>query len=167
MSAASANHLPNTPTEFRTVPVDSVQTLTRVVEIPVSREECWEEPVTYHAPPHSAAYSHTPTIVGGIIGAVVGNQFGSGSGRDWATVAGTTLGASVGNDYARRRAYAGGTTYTSTETRCRVVNDYHQEERIDGYLVRYSYQGRQYTTRLNHHPGDRIRVRIDVTPAVF
>ena len=70
--------------------------------------------------------SYTPIILGGIIGAVAGNQFGSGSGQDWATVAGTTLGASIGNDYSNRR-YTAARSYTTTERRCRVVNDYPQE----------------------------------------
>ncbi|MFP6682277.1 MAG: glycine zipper 2TM domain-containing protein, partial [Gammaproteobacteria bacterium] len=103
-------------------------------------------------------------IVGGIIGAVVGNQFGSGSGRDWATVAGTTLGASIGSDYNNRRHYTAGRSYTTNERSCRIVRDHQQEERADGYLVTYTYNGRRYKTRTENHPGDRIKVRLDVTP---
>lgn len=148
--------------------VEQVKMLTRVVSVPVSREECWEEPVTYYPQsPYAGVHSYTPTIVGGIIGAVVGNQFGSGSGQDWATVAGTTLGASVGRDYSIRREYAPARSYTVTEQRCRVVNDYQQEELADGYLVTYTYNGRRYETRTPVHPGDRIRVRVDVTPAGY
>jgi uncharacterized protein YcfJ len=151
--------------DFDYAAVDEVKMRTRIVNVPVSREECWEQPVTHYQPPaYGGAPSYTPIILGGIIGAVVGNQFGSGSGQDWATVAGTTLGASIGNDYSNRR-YAAARSYTTTEQRCRVVNDYQQEERADGYLVTYTYNGRQYETQTSHHPGDRIKVRVDVSPA--
>ncbi|MFT4583201.1 MAG: hypothetical protein ACI915_002368 [Gammaproteobacteria bacterium] len=54
--------------------------LTDIVTIPVTCEQCREEPVTYFQPALQT-HSYMPTIVGGIVGAVVGNQFGSGSGR--------------------------------------------------------------------------------------
>lgn len=38
-------------------------------------------------------------------------------------------------------------------------------ERIDGYDVTYEYAGREYVTQLPYDPGERIRVRVDVTPA--
>jgi len=150
--------------DFDYAAVTEVKMRTRIVSVPVSREECWEEPVTHYQPPAAGVRSYTPTILGGIIGAVVGNQFGSGSGQDWATVAGTTLGASIGNDYSNRRVYAAARSYTTIEQRCRVVNDYQQEERADGYWVTYTYNGRQYETQTSHHPGDRIKVRVDVSP---
>ncbi len=160
-----ANHgAISSQSEYDYAAVEKVKMLTHIVNVPVSREECWEEPVTHYQPPvHTGAHSYTSTIVGGIIGAVVGNQFGSGSGRDLATVAGTTLGASIGNDYNNRRAYTAGRSYTTNERRCRIVNDHQQEERADGYLVTYTYNGRRYNTRTENHPGDRIKVRLDVT----
>lgn len=33
-----------------------------------------------------------------------------------------------------------------------------------GYNVTYEYAGRRYQTRTDYHPGDRIRVRVDVRP---
>jgi uncharacterized protein YcfJ len=39
------------------------------------------------------------------------------------------------------------------------------EERTDGYRVTYVYNGRKGVTELPYRPGDRIRVRVDVTPA--
>ena len=145
--------------------VEHVVPLTRISQTPVSREECWDQPVTYtRTPQYPPAHSYTPTIAGGIVGAIVGNQFGSGSGKDWATVAGATLGASMGRDYTTRRAYRAGTSYTTTEHHCRMVTDYREEELQDGYLVTYSYNGRQFETRMDHHPGDRIKVKIDIVP---
>lgn len=34
----------------------------------------------------------------------------------------------------------------------------------NAYDVAYEYNGRRYTRRMDHHPGDRVRVRVDVTP---
>ena len=39
---------------------------------------------------------------------------------------------------------------------------YRDERAVSEYDVTYEYAGRQYTTRTNYHPGDRIRVRVDV-----
>lgn len=148
--------------------VEDVQELTRIVQVPASREQCWEEPVTYYDPGYRAQpYSYTSTLVGGIVGAVVGNQFGRGSGKDWATVAGTALGASVGRDYGNRSSYQGGYSYRGSEQRCRTVQDYRQEERADGYRVTYSYNGRRYVTQVRDHPGQRIRLRVSVVPAEY
>ena len=33
---------------------------------------------------------------------------------------------------------------------------------VESYDVTYEYAGQQYITRTNYHPGDRIRVRVDV-----
>ena len=38
------------------------------------------------------------------------------------------------------------------------------DEQLSGYDVTYEYNGRQYTRRMDYHPGDRIRVRVDVSP---
>lgn len=157
---------PAIPPQYDYATVDEVKALTRLVEVPASREECWEEPVTYSVPSRTGAYSYTPVIVGGIVGAVVGNQFGRGSGRDWATVAGGLLGASIGRDHYYSRHYSPTHTYAAYEERCRVVTEYQQEERLDGYLVNYTYNGRQYQTRTDKHPGTRIKIRLDATPEI-
>ena len=39
------------------------------------------------------------------------------------------------------------------------------QERIDGYRVTYVYHGRRQVTEMPYRPGDRIRVRVDVSPA--
>ncbi|MGR9090195.1 MAG: glycine zipper 2TM domain-containing protein [Gammaproteobacteria bacterium] len=148
--------------------VDDVKMQTRIINVPVQREACWEEPVTRYQPPTlRQPYSYTSTIAGGIVGAVVGNQFGSGSGREWATIAGSALGASIGRDYNASRAYAPARSYATIEQRCRIVTDLHAEERPDGFLVTYTYNGRRYQTTTPHHPGDRIKVRVDVSPVAY
>lgn len=151
--------------------VVSVEPLRRTVRVHQPVQQCWSEPVTYSEPVghrHHRGRSYTGPIVGGILGGVVGNQFGKGSGRTLLTVAGAVLGASVGNDVSRRghshRHYARTRTYTVNEQRCETTSNYRTEERIDGYLVEYSYNGRIYSTRMDRHPGRRIPVTVSVAP---
>lgn len=138
---------------------------------PVSREVCYDEPVRYRESGHYDRYdrrgSATPTIAGAIIGGVVGNQFGSGSGRDAATVAGAVLGGSIGRDHSRGRyddydRYdRRPASYRGVERRCEVQTAYRGRERVVGYDVTYVYNGRTFHTQTAQHPGRRIRIQVD------
>ncbi len=151
----------------------------RVVEVhpiveshsaPFRSQQCWSEPVTYREPDRYVGGSRdrAPAILGGILGGVVGNQFGSGSGRDAATLAGAALGYAAVRDSQRHRGgYVAGREYTRYEDRCHEVTDYRHEERVVGYEVAYRYNGRVHWTRTDHHPGERIRVEVDVRPARY
>lgn len=138
---------------------------------PVHREQCWDEPVReryvyddYRRPRGSAG-----PVLGAIVGGVVGNQFGSGSGKVAMTAAGAALGHAIARDsqrYDDRYAYSRHPGYerVTYAERCRTVTDYVRDERVMGYDVTYRYHGQTYRTRTDYHPGDRIRVRVDVTP---
>lgn len=146
-----------------------VQPLRRSVRVATPVQQCWEEPVHYR---QAGGYgrqrgrSYTAPILGGIVGGLVGNQFGGGNGQVLLTVAGAVLGASVGNDHgqraARRQYHA--PAYPVVEQRCETVQRYHEEVRTEGYLVDYRYAGRVYSAELDHHPGRRLRVDVDVRP---
>jgi uncharacterized protein YcfJ len=142
----------------------------RVVEVepryqnvrePVEREVCWDEEV--REPVRGHKRSATPTIVGAIIGGVIGNQFGSGNGRRAATVAGAALGGSIGRDTARQSRHRGDYYVTSRE-RCTIQRDYVERSIVNGYRVGYEYGGDIHYTTMQNHPGDRIRLRVAVTP---
>jgi uncharacterized protein YcfJ len=45
--------------------------------------------------------------------------------------------------------------------RCRTTTAWRDSDRIMGYEVTYRYGGREYTTRMDHDPGNRLRVRVD------
>lgn len=107
---------------------------------------------------HHRSESYTPTVLGALVGGVVGNQFGSESGRTAMTVAGSLLGASLGNDVGRHGRHK----YRDHE--CQTVTYYDTREELVGYRVKYRYKGARYWTRMDHHPGKRIRVRVDVRP---
>lgn len=107
------------------------------------------------------------TVIGGVIGAAIGSQVGGGSARYATAAIGTMVGGLAGRQIyeqnRRQRDRAGTVTvcdpvpadgrYVSTGNRG-----------VTEYDVTYEYAGRQYTTRTNYHPGDRIRVRVEVRP---
>ncbi len=137
--------------------------ITKIVSVNVPRKECWEEQVAYQEPPRHR--SATPTIVGSIIGGVIGNEIGTNkSSKRVGAVAGAILGGSIGHDIGHKSAHASGYTRYATEEVCKTYNDTHQEEQIVGYRVSYKYRGNIYQTRMRQHPGDRIKVRVSVTP---
>jgi len=152
-----------------------VEPLVRHVRVQTPRRQCYDdvEYQTYRAHDRYDRYdgrrgTAAPTIVGGLIGGLVGRQFGSGDGRDGATLVGTLVGSAIANDRAHRR---NAQRYDYVETRgypverCHTSYVTHEEERVDGYRVTYEYDGQEYTTQTHRHPGDRIRVRVAVTPA--
>lgn len=138
--------------------VVSATPIYETVEINRPVEQCYDERVEHRRPGYR---SHTGTLVGGIVGGVLGNQIGHGRGRTAATVAGTLLGASVGRDLGYRDD---GRRYVTYDRRCDLVDSYHTEERLLGYRVKYRYKGKIFETRTSEHPGERIRVRVEVDP---
>lgn len=108
------------------------------------------------------------TVLGGVLGAAVGSQMGDGSGRYIASTIGSMVGGIAGQQVyennVRNRA-----SRNATVTVCDPVSSnsgYYGagNNAVNAYDVTYEYAGRQYTTRTNYHPGDRIRVRVDVRP---
>lgn len=105
------------------------------------------------------------TVLGGIVGAALGSKVGGGSAR-YATAA---VGSMVGG-MAGRGIYE--TTQRNRQPKPRItVCDPVREgsysntgSNVTAYDVTYEYAGRQYVTRTDYHPGDHIRVRVDVRP---
>lgn len=137
--------------------VVDVEPIREVHRTPVNREVCREETVYVRERRHS----HTPTVFGAIIGGVIGNQFGSGRGRDAATAAGALLGGSIGHDASKARD---GRRYPATRERCQIERDWRERTVDGGYRVTYEYGGRLHRTTMAHRPGDTIRVRVSVDP---
>ena len=79
------------------------------------------------------------------------------------------IGAAVANSAARSTAARNGdyytTRYSRPVTRCETNYNSHEEERIEGYKVLYTYNGRKYLTETPFEPGNRLRIRVDVRPA--
>jgi uncharacterized protein YcfJ len=163
---------------------------TPIVErIAAPRRECYTEQVTRmderrvvrQAPQEyvtdSRPNSGAGALLGAIVGGVIGHQFGgSTAGRDHGTAAGAVIGGLIGNDVERtnNNAYDSGyrraSTYevervpvTRDVQRCNTVSEYRDE--IRGYDVRYTYNGREYATRLSYDPGPTIPINVDVRPS--
>jgi uncharacterized protein YcfJ len=145
-----------------------VQPLVTRVRVSTPQRECWDErrvdnPGYNNALPRSGAGG---AVLGGIVGAVIGHQIGHGQGRDAATAAGAVIGAAVGHQQAvKRAAYASQPPREYTVQRCETHYRDEWQERTDGYRVTYVYNGRRQVTEMANRPGDRIRVRVDVSPA--
>ena len=182
LMAATAAASDRPGTRFEYAPVVDVKPIVRVIRVERPREECWDETV-YEEYPVGGRQHYGPrgkgsagaTIAGGLIGGLVGRQFGGGSGRDGMTLVGTLVGAAIASDRARgRQAYGApnyqGATYERrpvTVERCRMDTESFEEERIEGYLVTYEYGGEQYTMRTAEPPGDQIKLRVSATPVRY
>jgi len=137
------------------------------IEHRIPHEKCWTETVrTEHGTrAHSGA---TSTIVGGIIGGAIGNAVGHGKdNKKIGVVVGSLLGMSVGNDIGKRHRRPQHTqvSYDDVE-RCEVAYSTQVEERLTGYDVTYQYRGESYNTHMSQHPGDRIKVSVQIRPVV-
>jgi uncharacterized protein YcfJ len=132
-----------------------------------AQQECYEEQVL-----QEPAQANAPddgkrggaTVLGAIFGGIVGSRFGKGDGRKAATAAGAVAGGVVGNNLASSNDAARAAPRYTTQRRCRQVEGGAQR-RVVGYDVEYRYRGEVYTSRMNSDPGDRMRVKVTVTPA--
>lgn len=129
----------------------------RQIAIEVPHESCRVETVAGEER-RRGGDSFGGTLVGGLVGAAIGHELGHGRGA--ATAVGGVIGASIGNDAARGSRTV---SYRDQEV-CRQSYHTEYEQRIVGYDVSYSYQGRIYQTRTDRHPGDRIALDVDVRP---
>ncbi len=117
------------------------------------------------------------TVIGGVVGAVLGSKVGGGSAKYATSALGSMVGGVAGRqiyEQARRPRDRTGTVRVCDPVRVDDryssssrygSNSYAGNDRaVSAYNVTYEYAGRTYTTRTNYHPGDRIRVRVDVRP---
>lgn len=112
------------------------------------------------------------TVIGGIAGAVLGSKVGEGSGQYVGTAVGSMVGGMAGRsiyDSSQRNRQVTRGTVTVCDPIPVGSGDYGSgyysgSENLEGYDVTYEYAGRTYQTRTDYHPGDRIRVRVDVRP---
>jgi len=127
--------------------VVSKTAITRQVAVPVQNCQTQLAPVLQ---PHSDAGA----IVGGVAGGLLGSTVGRGAGKAVAAVAGVVAGAVAGD----RIDNPPGPVATQPVQVCANATQY--ENRIVGYDVVYEYNGRQYSTRMDRDPGDRIAVAV-------
>jgi uncharacterized protein YcfJ len=139
------------PEEPEVAQVLHVETLKRTVQTP--REVCEDVPVTRQKPVQDQ-HKVVGTVTGALLGGVLGNQVGAGSGKKLATVAGAVAGGYAGNKVQENMQ--ANDTYTTTERRCHTVTD--SLEVLDGYEVTYRLGETEGKVRMDHEPGDSIPV---------
>lgn len=137
--------------------VVNFEPIIRKVRYQRPHEECYRRESSYEG-----QRSYTSVIGGGLVGGVIGNQFGKGRGKKVMTIAGTLLGASIGDDFYRGR----GLYRQAPVSRkvCNVSYSNHTEEEVSGYHVTYRYKGKLFERQMDRHPGRRLRVWVGVTP---
>lgn len=159
--------------------VAQVLSATPIYERGAPRQECWTEPVTTHERRpviRDREYVRAGNdgigpgaVVGAVIGGVIGHQFGGTSGaRDKATGAGALIGGLIGNSadkdretvVTREEAGYERVPVTREHRRCETRGE--PVERIVGYDVRYTYNGREFSARLPYDPGTTLPVNVEV-----
>jgi uncharacterized protein YcfJ len=118
------------------------------------RQVCEQVQVQKQAPVKDQ-HRATGTILGGVAGGLLGSTIGGGSGKTVATVAGAAAGAYGGNQVQKNMQEKD--VVTSTETRCKTVND--TSEKLLGYDVTYRLEGKEATVRMAFNPGKQIPVQ--------
>jgi uncharacterized protein YcfJ len=136
--------------------VVSVDPVRKTVNNP--RQVCKDEVVTHTTPPKDE-HRIAGTAIGAVAGGLLGNQIGGGKGKTLATVAGAVGGGYAGNRIQASRQHAQSTS--TVERPCDSVND--TSTKLVGYDVRYEYKGVTRTVRMDHDPGDRVKVEEGVT----
>ena len=133
--------------------------------VSVPRNECSNQWVTDQQPAASSR-NYGGLALGGLAGAVLGNQVGRGHGREAATAVGAVIGALTGENFANQGNWGGNQQQAAPQQRqvqsCRTVNDV--QSRLTGYQVEYEYRGQVYSTVTRENPGRTLPVRISVDP---
>jgi uncharacterized protein YcfJ len=128
----------------------------RVVEsrpVYAEREECWNPREQRYEPRGDGRTSiGKGAAAGAVLGGVLGHQVDRGEG----TAAGAILGGVLGHQLEKRHD-----RHELDLSNCRMAA---VDSTIQGYDVRYRYEGNEYVTRLSHDPGRRLRVGEDVRP---
>lgn len=126
------------------------------------REQCREEAVTYRE--RSGGDATGGTVLGAIIGGAIGNKVGHGDGRRAATVAGAVIGGAIGRDIDKNNGSQPGREYQGVRENCRIVEVESERREVAGYDVEYRYRGEMFMSRLNYDPGERLRIRVAISP---
>jgi uncharacterized protein YcfJ len=122
-----------------------------------TQQVCHDEVVTRKVPPKDQ-HRIAGTAIGAVAGGLLGHMIGGGRGNTLATVAGA-----VGGGYAGNRIEASRQEHNVQSTvvhRCSTVES--SSSNIVAYDVTYVYNGVTRTTRMDHDPGNRVRVEQSV-----
>ena len=137
------------PKEAQVLSVKEVMTT-----VSTPREVCENVAVQRQAPVKDE-HRIAGTVVGGLAGGLLGSTIGKGSGKTVATVAGAAAGGYAGNQVQKNMQK--NDTVTTTERRCRTVNE--KSQKLSGYDVTYRLDGHDATVRTSFKPGATLPVK--------
>ncbi len=118
------------------------------------RRACKDEIVTRNAPVQDRDRI-AGTAIGAVVGGVLGNQIGAGSGRTLATAGGAVAGGYAGNRIQKNLQDS--STQQIHETRCKT--EYDVRQKVVGYDVTYRLGDQRGVVRMQRAPGERIPVK--------
>ena len=141
---------------FDQAEVIDVEPIVERVATVVPRERCWVETVRERRRTSASA-----PLAGALVGGAVGHALGHRKrNKQVGAVVGAVLGGAIAHDIDRH-----GARHRRVRQRvCEVVEETSYRERQRGYLVTYRYGGSTHRARMDEHPGDTIRVRVQVSP---
>ena len=128
--------------------------------VSVPRQECSSRWVSETR--RTGGRDYGGAVLGGVAGALLGNQFGNGHGREAATALGAVVGAFTGDNMANRDRREQDEQIPREVTTCRTVNEV--QTRVVGYRVNYEYRGQHFATLMHENPGPFLQVRVSVDP---
>jgi uncharacterized protein YcfJ len=163
---ASVAPFASAATSYDEAKVLSSTPIYHTVEIRTPERQCHEEEVERQVRrPHDD--SATPEILGAVVGGAIGNAVGHHTiNSKVGTVVGAVLGGSIAHDIEQSNRDDRADVVVEKVERCKTVSTTHQEEKLVGYDVRYSYNGSERTVRLDHDPGATVKVRVNVEPVL-
>lgn len=142
--------------QFDQAEVIDVEPIVQRVATVVPRERCWVETVRERRRT-SASASLAGALVGGAVGHALGHRKRN---KRVGAVVGAVLGGAIAHDIDRH-----GARHRRVRQRvCETVEETSYRQRQRGYLVTYRYGGSTHRARMDEHPGDTIRVRVQVSP---
>jgi uncharacterized protein YcfJ len=131
--------------------VVAVQPITQSSTTSKPRQVCQDEQV---AVPETYKDKHQigGAVVGGLVGALAGNQIGGGNGKKLATIGGAAAGAFAGHEIQKKHQ-ENNATHTETRNVCHTVSDKTTSTKTVGYDVTYTLNGQAGHVRMDHNPG--------------
>ncbi len=107
--------------------------------------------------------SYTGTILGAVIGGALGHKIGDSHGDPGAAaIAGGLIGASFGHSVDRRNSY---NRQLRVAGPCRSNSGVKTVRELVEYKVTYRYNGRIHAARMDHDPGEWVKLNVNVSPA--
>jgi len=103
----------------------------------------------------------TQELKGALLGGVIGNQFGGGSGKDAMTIFGALLGSSMAKDDARESNRGNSGYYYRDVCETRYKKNY--ESVVSHYRVKYEYNGNISYGSTRYKPNGHVKIRVSST----